>query len=193
MLPLCAITLSACSSAEKEDSIKKPCVGKCDAANNTKVFTELDDKTDPAAEFLKTKVDQYGALDGDYRTLLTGIGEAMGCDASQQKTFTILLSNRTNFPRNIVTHCSDNPRKASTFFLSTQSDDGELKDINARDLKIASWDNDSDQYNLYELKAEDGPEGPLTVYVNPPQCMTCHGAAANLNAPDVAFLSLIHI
>lgn len=189
---LLATLALGCGQSEQKNNQPDTCKGKCDGINNSEGFAELDDLNDPAATYLKTQVDQYGAITGDYRQVLAGVGEQMGCDETQQKTFTILLSNKSNFPRNIVTHCSDSPRKASSFFLSTQSDDGALGDINARDFKIAAWDNDTDRYNLYEIKAEDGPDKPMTVYVNPPQCMTCHGAASNLDAPEVAFTPIMN-
>lgn len=193
ILPL--IASLACSAPETsgQNNAKKPCVGKCDANNtSSKFIASLEGRDDPMAAFLRANADEYGTLPGDYATVLDGVGQELGCDASTEKTFVILLSNKSNFPRNIVTRCSDSPRNASKFFLSTQSDDGALGDINPRDFKAAVWDAKADRYNLYEFKAEEGPDGPLYAYVEPKHCATCHTAPSNLDAPDLAFAPIMN-
>ena len=71
---------------------------------------------------LRDAADKNGVVYGDYTDVLDGVGQVMGCDASTERTYVILLTRAGMFPRNIVARCGDDPTKASEFFMATQSD-----------------------------------------------------------------------
>ena len=190
-----AFALSACSGGDEPAANAQPgeetCTGKCDSVEGSAFFASLEGRDEPVADFLALNAGADGTLEGDYQTILDGVAEQYGCDPETIKTFVILLSNRNHFPRNIVTICSDSPSRASRFFLSTQSDEGELGDIDGRNVKIAAWDSDADKYNLYEIKPEyEG--GPMVVSVEPDKCVTCHATPSTLAVPGEVFAPIMN-
>lgn len=167
------------------------CTGKCDGDSDGEFYAQLEGRDEPVAAYLREAATGGGELEGDYASFLEGVSAEMGCDLSSMKTFVILLSNRSNFPRNIVTLCSDSPRDAAKFFLSTQSDDGTLSDIDGRNFKIAVWDDEADRYNLYELVASD-EDAPLQVSVEPGKCSNCHATPAALPVLGESFTPIMN-
>ncbi len=181
-----------CSDTETTDG-GETCVGKCDGPNASAqtLADRLEGRNDPVANFLRESAPSDGVIDEDYRWLLDGVAAEMGCVPEQEQTFVILMSKKNYFPRNIVTHCSEDPTKASTFFMSTQSDYGDLADVNPRDFKAAAWDEDARRYNLYEFKADE-EDGPVWADVNPQHCAACHAAAVDLDVEEYPWAPIMN-
>lgn len=182
----------SCSPTGVADDPTETCTsGKCDGVGESEFKKELNTYNDPIAKFLVKSANDDGTIEGDYSTFLDGIGEEMGCGKETEKTFTILMSNKDNFPRNMVTRCSDDPLRASEFALSTQSDNGDLSDIDPYDFKMVAWDKSKRRYNLYEAKkVESGEE--LTVALQPDACVSCHTQSTRKGAPPIAWTPVMN-
>ncbi len=178
---------------DPDDVFEQPCFGaKCDAIEDSPFKNELKTLNDPIAAFLEKNADKEGLIEGDYSTFLDGIGEEMGCAKDTEKTFTILMSNQDNFPRNMITRCSSDALKASEFALSTQSDNGDLSDIDPHDFKMIAWDKSKRRYNLYEAKESESKVGMLTVELQPEKCFSCHTQSTRKGAPPIAWTPVMN-
>ncbi len=185
-------TLLAFSCSETSEEAIQTCTsGKCDGVGDYNFKSELVDNDDPVAKYLLKNANENGTISGDYSTFLDGIGQEMGCGKETEKTFTILMSNKDHFPRNIVTRCSDDAIRASEFTLSTQSDNGELTDINPSDFKMIAWDKNQRRYNLYEAKKSSSGDG-LSVEVQPDSCLSCHTQSTRKGAPLIEWTPIMN-
>ena len=191
------VALAGCSADEAVDDNAAPngqsvCTGgKCDDGSGRDLFAELDGRNEPAAAFLRSAANKDGTIEADYFDFLQGIGDEMGCGPDTQRTFTILLSNRDFFPRNMTTWCTSDVTTASSIFISTQSDTA-LGDINTRDFKLFAWDAGANKYNTYEFKDDGSGEGPLYVDVEPAHCATCHTAPVGMDDGEVPFTPIMN-
>ncbi len=193
LLGLVAGIVACGSDGSDSDANNSTCTGKCDGENNDNgsLLATLDGRNDPIAAYLRDYAGDSPIIEQDYRGFLDGMIEQTGCAPSTEKTFVILMSRRRHFPRNIVTLCSDDPAKASEFFMSTQSDVGGLADINAKDYKAVAWDATARKYNLYEFKA-DSEDGPLFVDADPQHCASCHTEPTNLEPGAMPFTPIMN-
>lgn len=166
--------------------------GKADAVGNSGLRAALEGRDDVVSRWLREVGNDKGEVPGTYRELLTGVAEQMGCDLITQRTFVILLTRADYFPRNIMTLCSDDPLKASQFFISTQSDFGDLVDIDPRDIKMYAWDNKARTYRLYELKGIDGQQEGMKLSIEPGECRTCHTGPADMNNALMPFTPIMN-
>ncbi len=185
-----SLLVFSCSPTD-EDPAQTCTSGKCDGVSESEFKTELTTYNDPIAKFLVKSANDDGTIEGDYSTFLDGIGEEMGCGKETEKTFTILMSNKDNFPRNMVTRCSDDALRASEFALSTQSDNGDLSDINPYDFKMVAWDKSKRRYNLYEAKPSESGED-LTVVIQPDACVSCHTQSTRKGAPPIEWTPVMN-
>lgn len=184
---------AACTETASQEpaSTQTPCTGKCDGAGEQDFHASLEGRDEPVAQYLGAVASSKGKLAGDYRSFLDGVGASMGCAPESERTFVILLSNKDYFPRNIVTLCSDSPRKANQLFVSTQSDQGELGDVDGHNFKVAAWDGEAERYNLYEI-SQRGEDAEMTVEVEPAKCATCHSAPADLPVAGEVFAPIMN-
>lgn len=163
---------------------------KCDNIGTGALDAVLEGRDDPIAAYLRLAADSTGGIEGDYRDVLDGVGEQLGCGPETEKTFSILLTRAGLFPRHIVTRCSDDPSKASQFFLSTQSDE-QLGDIDPRNLKLYAWDATARTYRWYELRPET-EGGPMQVAIDPPECLTCHTGPLDMEGARIPFTPIMN-
>lgn len=189
LLLLLSAALMACGDAEPPASAPTDdgLGGKADEGAGAAAF---EGRNDPAAAWLRKVTRADGTLVGDYQTVIEGIGAELGCSPESLKTFVILLSRKDYFPRNMFTACSDDPVKASKLFLSTQSDDGTLSDVDPRNLKLFAWDADARTYRLYELLPEG--EDAMRVTVEPGHCRTCHTGPTSLDNRAMPFVPIMN-
>lgn len=165
--------------------------GKTDDGGEGSAFSKtLEGREDPVAQYLRQAAKEDGTLEGDYQSVLDGVGEVMGCDRATQSSFAILLTRAEMFPRLMFTRCSQSPKDASRFFMSTQSDDGALPDVDPRNLKMIGWDDAANVYRTYELLPQ--ADGRMKATVEPAKCSLCHTGPASLDNRLVPFAPVMN-
>src|SRR5688572_21404380 len=86
---------------------------RCDVARSRdELLAAVDGHADPMAAYLRLAASERGTLTGDYRDVLAGVGEQLGCDASSERSF-VVLSNQSFVPKPILTRCSTDAVAAS--------------------------------------------------------------------------------
>ncbi len=173
-LPLSAVVLATACGVEQP----RECVDdRCEmAGSKDELLGSLDGYNDPVARFLRDSVADDGTLSGDYRMILDGVGDQLGCDAETEKTF-VVLSNQAYAPKPIVTRCANDALDASQFFAAmvARPDGG---GIDSKQLHLASWDADAGTYRRYATA--ETPDGGMAINVAPEFCLGCHGGPEKL-------------
>lgn len=160
------------------DSAADPCeLDRCEGAETrAELLAQLDGFADPIATHLRASVSSAGTLAGDYRGIMNGVGELLGCAADDAASF-VVLSNDDYTPKLILSNCADNATAASQFFVALGGVDGH-GGTDATSIHMAAWDADAGLYRRYSTRAADG--GGLSVNVEPRFCLGCHGGPEKL-------------
>ena len=171
------LPLSACAT---EDASTQDCSGaKCDTLLD--FDDRLDGREDPIAKFLRTlDVDQRSQVSADFGTFAEGIAEMQGCDKTTWKSFVVsdAIVEGTAFPRVVSTVCSDNPRKASEFFIAASFKDPNSEDIDPSRIEMFAWDAKTREYRFYA--SESVGESRIEIEIDPERCTECHLTPSNL-------------
>lgn len=171
-----ALVLAGCAADVPDDPPPKDCTGdRCSAVGSKdELLAAIAGFDDPVARFLRDAATERGTLAGDYRTVLDGVGAALGCDASTEKSF-IVLSNQGFLPKPIVTRCASDATGASQFFMAIVGREGF---IDPETVHLASWDATAGAYHRYATAAAGS--GELALNVQPQFCLGCHAGAEQL-------------
>lgn len=146
------------------------------AGSKDELLASLDGYNDPVARFLRDTVSDEGTLAGDYRVILDGVGDQLGCDAETEKSF-VVLSNQAYAPKPIVTRCANDALGASQFFgAMVARPDG--SGIDGKQMHLASWDADAGAYRRYATA--ETADGSMAINVAPEFCLGCHGGPEKL-------------
>lgn len=183
---LLALTLAACGG-ETADEVEDGKGGKADENGTSGVDAALDGREDPVAAYLRKVANDEGIVPGTYQDVLDGVGAELGCDPSTQKTFVILLTKAELFPRTMFTVCSDDPSTASQFFLSTQSEHGDLVDVDPRNIRMFAWDSSARTYRTYEMTPYGSAGEGMQLEIEPGRCRSCHTGPADMDNSSVPF------
>jgi hypothetical protein len=151
--------------------------GRCDSVGSRDALLEaLEGHGDPVAALLREAATERGTVAGDYRTVLDGLGDHVGCSAETERSFAV-LSNDDFIPKLIFARCAESPTLASRFFVAAPSL-GPGGDMDPRSLHLSAWDEAAGQYRHYATVATE--EGEMGVNVSPGFCMGCHGGPERL-------------
>jgi hypothetical protein len=161
--------------------------GKADENGSGGIAEALEGREDPVANYLRGVAGDDGIVPGTYQDVLDGVGEQLGCDASSQKTFVILLTKADLFPRTMFTVCSDDPKAASQFFLSTQSEVGDGIDVDPRNIRMFAWDADARMYRTYEMTPNGAAGEGMKLDIEPARCRSCHTGPADTDSSAIPF------
>lgn len=178
---LAAIACAACT-ADPPGLASDPCVlDQCDIAGSLdQLLEEIEDHRDPIAEFLRRSATASGTLEGNYRQVLDGMGEVLGCDPSTESSF-VVLSNHGFVPKSIFTRCADDPQVASQFFAaipSLREDESGARDLDPQTMHLSAWDEEAGTYRIYSTRPT--ADGDMGVGVSPRFCLGCHGGPEQL-------------
>lgn len=164
-------TVAACDG---DSAPTGPCGGQeCSVPESREeLLAELEGFADPMAEALRALADEDGRIPADWRAVSDALGDAVGCDASTERSF-VVLSNEALRPKGLVTRCSDSPSDGSRFFMVIEPGEG---DLDGENFRVAAWDAQREEYHRYQMVPTDG--GGLGVSVEPTFCAGCHGGTA---------------
>jgi len=153
---------------------------QCEAEESLEeLLAALEGNQDPVADFLRAAATERGTLVGDYRAVLDGMGEVLGCSPDSERSF-VVLSNHFFIPKTIFTRCADDPQAASRFFMAIPAvRDGEAgRDVDPQTLHLSAWDEAAGTYRTYSTRRNQS--GEMAVNVSPSFCMGCHGGPQQL-------------
>lgn len=153
---------------------------QCESAQSRdEVLDAIAGQGDVIAGVLRDAVTERGTLVGDYRDVLDGIGDALGCAPETEKSF-VVLSNTGFIPKTVFARCADDPQLASRFFLAIpavrEAADG--ADVDPQVLHLSAWDEEAGTYRIYSTRPTD--DGEMGVNVSPSFCLGCHGGPHQL-------------
>lgn len=173
-----AVLLPACDS-DGAPSTPSCIEDQCDSAQSrTELLDQLDGHSDPIAAYLRRAATERGTLVGDYRDILDGLGEEVGCPPASEKTF-VVLSNDGYIPKTVFTRCADDPERASQLFVALPATrSGDPLDVDPQILHLSAWDPDAGVYRIYSTRPD--ASGELGVNVSPHFCLNCHGGPYHL-------------
>ena len=167
-----AIAIAGCT----EGGGGPACVdAKCDSAGDFQDL--LADRADPIAQFLRgAGADAEGVMEGDYRSVLFGVAEVMGCPADSIMTFALsdTLFAAQPFPRLISVACSGDDARASDFFIAASFQDEATGDLDFRDVEMFAWDATARRYRFYAFEPAESDPTKVAVQVEPKRCQQCH-------------------
>ena len=162
-----ALLATACGVEQPRECASDRCEM---AGSKDELLEALDGMNDPVARFLRNNVADDGTLSGDYRLILDGVGDELGCDVETEKSF-VVLSNMQYAPKPIVTRCANDALGASQFFAAMVAyPDG--SGIDSKQLHLAAWDADAGAYRRYATAESD--DGGMAINVAPGFCLGCH-------------------
>ncbi len=171
---LFAFTIAALPSCSS-DTDDGNCSGdKCDQGV-VDFADRLEGREDPIADFLRTlDVDSQSRVAADFGTFAAGIAEMQGCGEASWKSFVVsdAIVAGAAFPRVVSTVCSDNPRKASEFFIAASFKDPNEEDIDPRRLEMFAWDAKARMYRFYASEVADAER--IEIEIDPARCRECH-------------------
>lgn len=177
LLTLAISAFPACGSSSGDND----CSGdKCDLAV-VDFNDRLEGREDPIADFLRTlDVDSQSRVAADFGTFAAGIAEMQGCGEASWKSFVIsdAIVAGDAFPRVVSTVCSDNPSKASEFFIAASFKDPNEEDIDPRRLEMFAWDAKARIYRFYASEVADDQR--IEIELDPERCTGCHLTPSNL-------------
>ena len=168
-----AAAATGCQATEPDDP---GCVlDECETEESLEeLLAALDGHGDPVAAFLRETATERGTLEGDYRAVLDGLGEVLGCPPETDSSF-VVLSNQFFIPKTLFTRCSSDPQAASRFFLAIpavhEQDGG--RDVDPQTLHLSAWDEAAGTYRIYATRPTGA--GDMGVKVSPRFCLGCHG------------------
>jgi hypothetical protein len=139
----------------------------------------LDGHQDPIADYLRGAATDRGTLEGDYREVLAGLGDVLGCPPETEKSF-VVLSNHFFIPKTIFTRCASDPQAASRFFMAIPAiheRDGQ-RDVDPQTLHLSAWDEAAATYRIYSTRPTGA--GDMGVKVSPQFCLGCHAGPHQL-------------
>lgn len=173
LLALAALAAS-CDGASDDQNCEDD---RCSAAETREeLLSSLAGFSDPISEFLRGAALEDGSVAGDYRAILAGMSDVLGCDTERQRSF-MVLSNEALNPKTIFNHCADSPTQASEFFLLLPAL-GDDKDFEPRVVHMTAWDDEAGEYRRYATAPRPG--GGMSVNVQPAYCLSCHGGPREL-------------
>jgi subtilisin-like proprotein convertase family protein len=176
-LTLAISAFPACGSSSGDND----CSGdKCDLAV-VDFADRLEGREDPIADFLRTlDVDSQSRVAADFGTFAAGIAELQGCGEASWKSYVIsdAIVAGEAFPRVVSTVCSDNPSKASEFFIAASFKDPNEEDIDPRRLEMFAWDAKARIYRFYASEVADDQR--IEIELDPERCTGCHLTPSNL-------------
>lgn len=154
--------------------------GNCDAAGD--FFKRLEGRADPIAKFLRTlKPDNKGLIKIAYDDVVAGVTSIQGCKVKSRRAFVVsdpLVVVDRPFPRVVTTVCSDNPTKASEFFVAASFKHPKNNDVDDSKLEMFAWDPTAKIYRFY--KTERAGSNKVELTVDPEECAGCHLAPTDL-------------
>jgi hypothetical protein len=172
------VSLAACTADEPD---APDCLlDQCESAHSREeVLTAIDGHDDVVAAYLREAVTERGTLIGDYRDVLDGVGEGLGCSADTEKSF-VVLSNIGYIPKTVFTRCAEDPQEASRFFLAVPAvrDTDDHTDVDPQVLHLSAWDESAGTYRIYSTRPTES--GEMGVNVSPEFCLGCHGGPHQL-------------
>jgi hypothetical protein len=150
---------------------------RCNAAEDREaLLASIEGFDDPISTYLRAAVQDDGALSGDYRDILEGVGSVVGCDATTQKSF-VVLSNEALNPKTVFNRCAASPIDASEFFLLLPSL-GADRDVEPRLVHMTAWDDTAGRYRRFATAPR--AEGGMNINVEPVFCLGCHAGPRQL-------------
>lgn len=175
LLGLGILLATACTA---QPDAPTDCSGdRCQSAESRdELLDEVADFTDPIATYLRDAVRDDGTLDGDYRQVLDGVGEVLGCASDTESSF-LVLSNEALNAKSIFNRCASSPVAASEFFLLLPTLDDE-QDFEPELIHMTAWDQEAGRYRRYSTFP--APEGGMHINVEPSFCLDCHGGPREL-------------
>ncbi len=179
-LTTCLLGLAALSASCGAQDKPEDCSGdRCSSAETREeLLAQLAGFSDPISEFLRTSVREDGSLEGDYRAILSGVGDLRDCDEDRTRSF-MVLSNEALNPKTVLTTCSDAPTLASEFFLLLPTLAGS-GDFEPRVVHMTAWDAEAGEYRRFATSPRAG--GGMGINVQPAYCLSCHAGPHQLGA-----------
>jgi hypothetical protein len=135
------------------------------------LLAAVDGFADPVSAYLRQAATPDGVIGSDWREILEGVGDVLGCPSSTERNF-VVLSNLALTPKALATRCTDDPQHASELFAVLEPDEAGA-DIDPLHLRLAAWDAQAGSYRRYQLAPH--PAGGLGIAVEPQFCAACHG------------------
>jgi hypothetical protein len=147
--------------------------GKCDGTGDFN--SQLDGRNDPIARLLRDSgIGNDGVIRADYGVIVQEVAKLQGCSETSWKTYVVSddLIEGEAFPRLVSTVCSDDPTRASEFFIAASFKDPAEDDVDPRNLEAFAWDATAGVYRFYA----GTPEGAdsIRVEIEPDRCQECH-------------------
>ena len=157
---------SACNPDTQDPCFSDRCTT---AGSRAELLAELEDFQDPVAAYFRANVNENGTLGGDYRDIVNGVADHLGCNPESNKNF-VVLSAQGFVPKVVLTPCSDQPDKASQFFMAIGAVT-EDEDLDTQRLHIAAWDDKAGEYRRYSTQPQ---ASTMAINVQPDFCLNCH-------------------
>jgi hypothetical protein len=172
---LLAALLLGCSAGEAP-ALDECREDRCAAVDSRdELLAAIDGFSDPVAAWLRSAATERGTLEGDYRAVLDGVGDELGCDAASESSF-VVLSNADFTPKPILARCKGDAVAASRFLVAMV---GDMSGMRSRQIHLAAWDDEAGAYRRYATA--ETATGEMAVNVQPTFCLGCHGGPERLD------------
>ncbi|MBL4637328.1 MAG: hypothetical protein JKY56_25965, partial [Kofleriaceae bacterium] len=169
-------TVSGCGDKAEPGGDSTCNQGSCGAQSLDELLSDIEGFSDPFSSFLRANATDLGAIEGNYRDILRGLGQEQGCSVAEEASF-VVLSNNGYTPRTIFTNCSDQPSDASRFFLLAPIIK-EGPDTDPQELHLSAWDESAGRYRHFATSADE--RGQMRIATQPAYCLGCHGGTEPL-------------